>query len=109
MNCYNTLFVGRLAYETSERKLLRELETFGPVKDLKLVMMKKPLDTGGADGMGMGMGIGSSSSTSENKSRGYAFVEFENMEDMKRAYRGADGMRLDGREIVVDVERGHTV
>ena len=107
MNCYNTLFVGRLAYETSERKLLRELETFGPVKDLKLVMMKKPLDTGGADVIGMGMS--SSSSSSENKSRGYAFVEFENMEDMKRAYRGADGMRLDGREIVVDVERGHTV
>ena len=28
---------------------------------------------------------------------------------MKRAYRGADGMRIESREIVVDVERGHTV
>ena len=86
MNCYNTLFVGRLAYEVTERKLLREMEAYGPVKDLKLV-------TDQATG----------------KSRGYAFVEYEHEEDMKRAYRAADGMRLEGRAIVVDVERGHTV
>ncbi|KAL7518742.1 hypothetical protein ACHAWX_003552 [Stephanocyclus meneghinianus] len=84
MNCYNTLFVGRLAYEVTERKLLREMEAFGPVKDLKLI-------------------------TWRGKSRGYAFVEYEHEEDMKRAYRAADGMRLEGRAIVVDVERGHTV
>ncbi|KAG7371482.1 RNP-1 like RNA-binding protein [Nitzschia inconspicua] len=86
MNCYNTLFVGRLAYEVTERKLLREMEHFGPVKDIKLVTDP---ETG--------------------KSKGYAFVEYENEEDMKRAYRAADGMRLEGRSIVVDVERGHTV
>ena len=86
MNCYNTLFVGRLAYEVTERKLLREMEQFGPVKDLKLI-----------------------TSATSNKSRGYAFVEYQHEEDMKRAYRGADGMRLEGRPIVVDVERGHTV
>ncbi len=86
MNCYNTLFVGRLAYEVTERKLLREMESFGPVKDLKLITDK-----------------------STGKSRGYAFVEYEHEEDMKRAYRTADGMRLEGRNIVVDVERGHTV
>jgi U1 small nuclear ribonucleoprotein 70kDa len=85
MNCYNTLFVGRLAYEVTERKLLREMEAFGPVRDIKLVVDK------------------------EGKSKGYAFVEYENEEDMKRAYRATDGMRLEGREIVVDVERGHTV
>lgn len=85
MNCYNSLFVGRLAHEVSERKLLREMETFGPVKDIKLVYDK------------------------EGKSKGYGFVEYENEEDMKRAYRAADGMKIEGREIVVDVERGHTV
>lgn len=85
MNCYNTLFVGRLAYEVTERKLLREMETYGQVKDLKLIFDK------------------------EKKSRGYAFVEYEHEEDMKRAFRAADGMRIEGREIVVDVERGHTV
>lgn len=85
MNCYNTLFVGRLAYEVTEGKLLREMEAFGPVKDIKLVSDK------------------------QGKSRGIAFVEYENEEDMKRAYRAADGMKIEGKEIVVDVERGHTV
>mmetsp|Transcript_38458 Transcript_38458/g.43328 ORF Transcript_38458/g.43328 Transcript_38458/m.43328 type:complete len:318 (-) Transcript_38458:355-1308(-) len=85
MNCYNTLFVGRLAYEVTERKLLREMEAFGAVKDIKLVFDK------------------------EGKSRGICFVEYENEEDMKRAYRAADGIKIEGREIVVDVERGHTV
>jgi len=85
MNCYNTLFVGRLAYEVTEGKLLREMEAFGPVKDIKLVSDK------------------------QGKSRGIAFVEYENEEDMKRAYRAADGIKIEGREIVVDVERGHTV
>lgn len=85
MNCYNTLFVGRLAYEVTERKLLREMESFGPVKDIKLVK------------------------DSDGKSRGYGFVEYDNEEDMKRAYRAADAMRIEGREVVADVERGHTV
>ena len=85
MNCYNTLFVGRLAYEVTERKLLREMEAFGPVKDIKIIKDK------------------------QGKSGGHAFVEYEHEEDMKRAYRAADGMRIEGREIVVDVERGHTV
>lgn len=85
MNCYNTLFVGRLAYEVTERKLLREMETFGLIKDIKIVKDK------------------------DGKSRGYAFIEYENEEDMKRAYRAADGMRIEGRPVVVDVERGHTV
>jgi U1 small nuclear ribonucleoprotein len=85
MNCYNTLFVGRLAYEVTERKLLREMESFGPVKDIRIVK------------------------DHDGKSRGYAVVEFMHEEDMKRAYRAADGMRIEGRDIVVDVERGHTV
>jgi len=84
MNCYNTLFVGRLAYEVAERKLLREMEAFGPIKDIKIVKDK------------------------DGRSK-YGFVEYDNEEDMKRAYRAADGMKIEGRHIVVDVERGHTV
>lgn len=83
MNCYNTLFVGRLAYEVTERKLLREMEAFGSIKDIRIIKH-------------------------DDKSR-YAFIEYEHEEDMKRAYRAADGMRIEGRDIVVDVERGHTV
>ena len=96
MNCYNTLFVGRLAYEVTEGKLLREFEAFGPVKDLKLITVKNEEED-------------ESGSKKHSKSRGYAFIEFEQEEDMKRAYRGADSMRIEGRPIVVDVERGHTV
>lgn len=82
---YKTLFLGRLAYETSAWKLQRELEQFGAVKKLRLV----------TDPLGA--------------SRGYAFVEFENEEDMKKAYKRGDGMRIDGRRVLVDVERGRTV
>jgi len=89
MNCYNTLFVARLAYEVTERKLLREFETYGPIKDIKLVTAKDEKRHG--------------------KSKGYAFVEFEQEDDMKRAYRAADGIKIEGKHIVVDVERGHTV
>mmetsp|Transcript_2956 Transcript_2956/g.4296 ORF Transcript_2956/g.4296 Transcript_2956/m.4296 type:complete len:399 (-) Transcript_2956:162-1358(-) len=105
MNCYNTLFVGRLAYEVTEGKLLREFEAFGPVKDLKLIKTVK----GSGEGENGGDAEDGGSSNKEGKSRGYAFVEFEQEEDMKRAYRSADAMRIEGRPIVVDVERGHTV
>lgn len=98
MNCYNTLFVGRLAYEVTDGKLLREFENFGPVKDVKLISVKKDAGEEEEDGEGR-----------SGKSRGYAFIEFENDVDMKRAYRSADAIRIEGRPIVVDVERGHTV
>eukprot|EP01041_Mallomonas_annulata_P012567 gene12567-26463_t len=52
-NAYHTLFVGRLSYDMNEKKLKRELEQYGPITDVKLVM--------GPDG----------------KPRGYAFVEFQ--------------------------------
>ena len=43
------------------------------------------------------------------KSRGYAFVEFERSSDLKEAYKDADGRKIAGRRILVDVERGRTV
>lgn len=46
---------------------------------------------------------------SEGKPRGYAFIEFEREKDMKAAYKDADGIKVLGRRIVVDVERGRTV
>ena len=103
MNCYNTLFVGRLAYEVTENKLLREFEAFGPVKDLKLITVRNCEEKEEEGGSTTTMG------KKNGKSRGYAFIEFEQEEDMKRAYRGADAMRIEGRPIIVDVERGHTV
>ena len=45
----------------------------------------------------------------EGRSRGYAFVQFDRVQDMKEAYKRADGMRVDGKRVLVDVERGRTV
>jgi U1 small nuclear ribonucleoprotein 70kDa len=111
MNCYNTLFVGRLAYEVSDRKLLRELEQFGPIKDVRIVGARdKKAAAALAAAAAENAASGSHQSQPPQPSRSkYAFVEYEHEEDMKRAYRAADGMRLEGRDVVVDVERGHTV
>jgi hypothetical protein len=43
------------------------------------------------------------------KSRGYAFIEFEHERDMRQAYKYAEGQKIDGRRVLVDVERGRTV
>ena len=42
----------------------------------------------------------------DGKPRGYAFIEFEREEDMTNAYKRADSKKVDGRRIIVDVERG---
>ena len=44
--------------------------------------------------------------TESGKPSGYAFVEFESERDMKAAYKQADGQKINGRRVVVDVERG---
>lgn len=43
------------------------------------------------------------------KPQGYAFIEFEHKNDMKTAYKMADGKKIEGRRVLVDVERGRTV
>ena len=84
-NAFNTLFVGRLAYDVTEKKLRREMEHYGNVVDIKIVC------------------------DNEGKPRGYAFVEFEKDEEMTAAFKKADGKKIEGRRIVVDVERGRYV
>ncbi|KAI9033361.1 hypothetical protein DFJ74DRAFT_601278 [Hyaloraphidium curvatum] len=82
---YRTLFVGRLSYETTEKTLAQAFETYGAIRTVTVVKDK------------------------EGKSRGYGFVEFESERDLKNAFNDADGMKIDGRRCVVDVERGRTV
>lgn len=81
---FKTIFVGRINYDTSESKLRRELEVYGPIKRINIVH-------------------------NQEKPRGYAFVEYEKERDMHSAYKYGDGKKIDGRRIVVDVERGRTV
>ncbi|GAB4848862.1 hypothetical protein Ancab_003656 [Ancistrocladus abbreviatus] len=83
---YKTLFVARLSYETTESRLKREFETYGPIKRINMIYDK---DT--------------------NKPKGYAFIEYAHTRDMKAAYKQADGTKIDGRRVLVDVERGRTV
>ncbi|KAJ3033352.1 U1 small nuclear ribonucleoprotein 70 kDa, partial [Rhizoclosmatium hyalinum] len=88
---YKTLFVGRLAYGVTEKQLRREFDRFGPIVSMRIVTntpnaLKNP-----------------------SKARGYAFIEYERERDLTIAYREADGIKIEGRRIVVDVERGRTV
>lgn len=83
---YKSLFVSRINYDTSESKLRREFEVYGPIKKIVMVHNKK---TG--------------------KPRGYAFIEYEHERDMHSAYEHADGKKIDNRRVLVDVERSRTV
>jgi U1 small nuclear ribonucleoprotein 70kDa len=83
-NAFKTLFVCRLAYETTESKLKKEFEVYGMIKSLVLIKNK------------------------DGKSCGYGFIEYENEEDYKNAYKHADGKRIDGKRVLVDFERGRT-
>ncbi|KAJ4891046.1 U1 small nuclear ribonucleoprotein 70 kDa [Raphanus sativus] len=83
---YKILFVARLNYETSESKIKRKFEAYGPITQVHVVTDQQT-----------------------NKPRGYAFIEYLNTRDMKAAYKQGDGKKIDGRRVLVDVERGRTV
>ena len=84
-DAYRTLFVGRLDYRLTGEDLQKEFEYYGPIVQSVVVR-----DRAGG-------------------SRGYGFVEFVSAADMTTAYKDADGRKLGGRRVVVDVERGRTV
>merc|ERR550532_3902104 len=84
-DAYKTLFVARLSYDVEEDDLRDEFERYGEVRDVKLIRDRN------------------------GKSRGYAFIEFESSQDLKDAFKYADGKNIKGRRILVDVERGRTV
>jgi len=83
---FKTLFTARVNYYTSESKMRREFETYGTIKSIRIVQNVK-----------------------DGKPRGYAFIEYESERDMHSAYKHADGKKIDGRRVLVDVERGRTV
>ncbi|XP_056461562.1 LOW QUALITY PROTEIN: U1 small nuclear ribonucleoprotein 70 kDa [Gadus chalcogrammus] len=85
-DAFKTLFVARVNYDTTESKLRREFEVYGPIKRIYIVYNKRT-----------------------SKPRGYAFIEYEHERDMHSAYKHADGKKIDGRRVLVDVERGRTV
>lgn len=84
-DAYKTLFVARLNFAVTEEDLTMEFEYYGPIVKVCIVKDK------------------------QGKSRGYGYVEFESSRDLKEAYKDADGRKIQGRRILVDVERGRTV
>ncbi|KAK9471507.1 putative u1 small nuclear ribonucleoprotein [Dipodascopsis tothii] len=83
---FHTLFIGRLAYDVTKQDLEREFSPFGIIERIRLVKDKKT-----------------------NKPRGYAFIVYSREKEMRAAYKETNGMRINGRRILVDVERGRTV
>ncbi|KAF4710466.1 U1 small nuclear ribonucleoprotein 70 kDa, partial [Perkinsus olseni] len=82
---FKTLFVARVAYETTEKQLQHVFGEYGPIRKVTIVHDK------------------------DGRSRGYAFIEYDNEGSLKQAYKNADGIKIDGRRVLVDVERGRTV
>lgn len=81
---YCTVFIGRLDFQTTEERLRREFEDFGPIEGLRIV--KKP----------------------DGTSKGYAFITFKRERDADYAIQKGDGRRIQGRRIIVDRELGRT-
>ncbi|KAK9228135.1 hypothetical protein WN944_021083 [Citrus x changshan-huyou] len=104
---YKTLFVARLSYETTESKIKREFESYGPIK--RLICNSCNGGDSSRDGKPCDEKVRLVTDKETNKPRGYAFIEYMHTRDMKAAYKQADGRKLDGRRVLVDVERGRTV
>lgn len=75
----NKLFVGGLAWGTDEDSLRQAFESFGSVREAKVIVDR---ETG--------------------RSRGFGFVTFEAEADAQAAIKGLDGSSLDGRNIRVN-------
>jgi RNA recognition motif-containing protein len=76
------LYVGNLAYSTTEDTLRNEFGKFGNVTSALVVIDRV-----------------------SGRSRGFGFVEFSTPEEGSQAINGMNGVSLDGREIVVNEAR----
>ncbi|XP_068100633.1 U11/U12 small nuclear ribonucleoprotein 35 kDa protein [Hyperolius riggenbachi] len=76
-----TLFVARLSQQTTEEKLKEVFSRYGDIQRLRLV---RDIITG--------------------FSKGYAFIEYKQESAIKKAYRDANKLVIDQREIFVDYE-----
>ena len=76
------LFVGKLAFSTTDESLLALFTGFGKVISASVITDR---DT--------------------RQSKGFGFVEMENQEDAQKAINELDGKEFEGRSIVVNVAR----
>ena len=76
------LFIGSLAYATTDDTLKAHFETIGPVASARVITDRE-----------------------SGRSKGFGFVEFENDDDNQKAVDQLDGKELDGRTINVSLAR----
>lgn len=76
------LFVGSLAYATTDDSLRAFFETVGTVASARVITDRE-----------------------SGRSKGFGFVEFENEDDNQKAIDQLNGKELDGRGITVSVAR----
>jgi RNA recognition motif-containing protein len=76
------LFIGSLAYATTDETLAAHFAQIGPVSSARVITDR---DSG--------------------RSKGFGFVEFENESDNQKAVDQLDGKELDGRTISVGLAR----
>jgi RNA recognition motif-containing protein len=79
------IFVGSLAWASTEESLRALFEPFGEVASVKIITDR---ETG--------------------RSRGFGFVEMPNEEEARAAIAGVDGKQLDGRTLKVNESRPKT-
>jgi len=82
----HTIFVGRLDYATKEETLKYFFEDFGKI--LRCTIVRDLVS---------------------NRSKGYGFVEFESEVAALTAFRRCHKARIDGRQIIVDMECGRVL
>lgn len=76
------LFIGSLAYATTDDTLKAHFEQIGPVASARVITDRE-----------------------SGRSKGFGFVEFENDDDNQKAVDQLNGKDLDGREINVSLAR----
>lgn len=81
---FKTLIIYKLDYKAEEGDVAKQFSKFGEVKYCRVVR------------------------DLEGKSRGYAFVEYQTVEQLMQAYRKGSGVKILGREVEVDCEYART-
>ena len=76
------LFIGSLAYATTDDGLKAHFEQIGPVKSARVITDRET-----------------------NRSKGFGFVEYENDDDNQKAVDQLNGKELDGRTLNVSLAR----
>lgn len=76
------LYVGGLAYETTEEALKEAFEAFGSVVSSSVIMDRET-----------------------NRSKGFGFIEMSSAEEAQKAIVGLNGKDLHGRKIMVNQAR----